>query len=204
MKHIFAVALLAVAPGITWANIIPTGTTITGAGPFTWSYSLELSQDQNVNSGPAPTTAVVPHTNLDVGGFITIYNFAGYIAGSCVGPAGWTCSARKVGFTPDDVAPIDNAAIENITWVYTSGPTLLGQPDGQNLGLFSANSIYSQAHLVSYAARGIKNNGASIGTIADNVGNTRGPVGLPEPASLALAGLGLMLMAGRLRTQHNT
>ena len=58
--------------------------------------------------------------------------------------------------------------------------------------------------LVSYAARGIKNNGSAIGTTADNVGSTQGPVAadanpVPEPSSLALAGAGLMALLGLRR-----
>ena len=127
---------------VAMANIIPTSITITGAGPYTWTYDLQLSSDQNVNSGLAPTSNPVPHVNLSFAGFLTVYDFAGYIGGSCSGPAGWTCTAQNIGFTPDDVIPTDNGNIVNLTWAYTSGPTLLGQPSGIDLGLFWAQSIY--------------------------------------------------------------
>jgi hypothetical protein len=106
------------------------------------------------------------------------------------------CSVQNIGFTPDDTLPNDAAALPNLTWVYTTGPVLGGNPDGLDLGLFSAQSIYDSVGFVSYAARGVKNNGAAVGTIADNVGTTRGPValGVPEPGSLLLAGLALVLM----------
>ncbi len=184
----------------TFANIIPTSTTITGAGPFTWTYDLQLSKDQNVNSGIAPTINPVPHTNLTFAGFFTIYDFAGYISGSCTAPSGWVCTAQKLGFTPDDVVPTDNANIFNITWAYTSGPTIVGQLGGVDLGLFSAKSTFGTPTQVSYAGRGIANGGPQIGTIADNVGNTQGPLGVvPEPASLLLFGTGIAGLAGMLR-----
>jgi hypothetical protein len=68
------------------------------------------------------------------------------------------------------------------------------------LGSFFAQSSYDSTGLVSYAARGVKNRGASAGTIADNVGSVSAPVGfnVPEPGSLALAGAGLMAL-GALR-----
>ena len=185
---------------VAMANIIPTSITITGAGPYTWTYDLQLSSDQNVNSGLAPTSNPVPHVNLSFAGFLTVYDFAGYIGGSCSGPAGWTCTAQNIGFTPDDVIPTDNGNIVNLTWAYTSGPTLLGQPSGIDLGLFWAQSIYKNPTLVSYSSRGIANNGPQVGTIADNVGNTQGPTPTPEPATLVLLGSGLIAGAIRMKS----
>ncbi len=182
------------------ANIIPTSTTITGTGPFTWTYNLQLAKDQNVNSGFAPTLNPAPHTNLTFAGFFTIYDFAGYVSGSCAGPAGWTCTAQNLGYTPDDVVPTDNPNVFNITWAYTTGPTILGQPSGVGLGNFSAQSIYGIPTLVSYTARGIANTGPQVGTIADNVGNTQGPTPTPEPATLALLGGGILAGAFRLKS----
>ena len=57
---------------------------------------------------------------------------------------------------------------------------------------------------VSDAVRGIKNSGSAIGTTADNVGSTQGPVApmanpVPEPSSLAPAGAGLLALLGLRR-----
>ena len=197
MKKISITCLLALAPVLAAANIIPTLTVIGGTSPVTWTYNLQLSGDQDVASGLAPSGNPVPHTNLLFGSFLTIYDFAGYVAGTCTGPTGWGCTTQNIGFTPDDVLPVENPTVTNLTWVYTSGPLITGQPNGFDLGFFSAQSIYGESTLVSYAARGIKNDGLAAGTISDNVGDTRGPRALevPEPSSLLLAGLALSLMA---------
>ena len=126
MKRISALCLLALAPAIGMASIIPTSTavTATGTGTFKWSYGLSLASDQNVNGGFLPiTTTIVPRENAGRGGFLTLYDFEGYVAGSCTSPAGWTCSVQKLGYTPDDVAPIDNPLFDNRCSTTSPGST---------------------------------------------------------------------------------
>ena len=194
--------LLALTPVLASANIIPTGTSISVASPFVWSYQLQLAADGSVAMGASPAANPVDHTNLNDAGFFTLYDFAGYVDGSCSGPANWACTAQLIGFTPDDVMPIDSASIVNLTWAHTTGATISGQPNGIDLGQFTAMSIYNEERLVSYTSRTIKNSGFAMGTIADNVGNTRGPraPSVSEPASMGLVGLGLAaLVAARRR-----
>jgi hypothetical protein len=199
MKTLSAACLLALAPAAAMANLTPVYTgNVAGPGFFTWTYNVQLASDQDVNAGTPPASNPVGPSNAGTGGFLTIYDFYGYIAGSCAGPTGWSCTAQNVGFTPFDVAPIDRPDIVNLTWVYTSGPDILGAAisnAGTDLGNFTANTLFSLTDTVSYAARGIKNNGLQAGSTADNVGSATGPrdvtLEIPEPGSLALMALGL-------------
>ena len=194
MKKISLLCVLALAIcAVASANIIPTLNTgnPTGTGPFTWTYHFDLSADQNAFSGPAPAGNPVTPGNLTTATFVTLYDFSGYVANSCAGPAGWACTVQNVGFTPSDVLPGDNPNIVNITWAYTSGAVISGTPSGVNLGNFSAQSIYGTPILISYASRALKNSGLANGTITGNVGMVAGPA-VPEPATMALIGTGLL------------
>ena len=196
MKRLSALCLSVLVPVAASANIVPTLNSITGpvGGSYTWSYGFALSADQDANSGSSPVVTPVPHVNLTFGGFLTLYDFAGFVVGSCTAPSGWTCTSQNIGFTPADVLPNDDPNVANLTWVYTTGPTLSGQPVGFDLGLFSAKSIYNQIRLDSYTARAVKNDSPAVGTILDNIGTKpllRAPLAIPEPGSMALMAIGL-------------
>lgn len=197
LRHLALLAPLLLPLSAT-ANIIPSVQSVVGTGPYTWTYRLDLSADQDVRSGPLPAGPTVSSSNLSFGSFLTIFDFQGYVDGSCSSPTGWVCLVQNLGYTPSDVAPDDDADVVNLTWLYASGPDITGLPNGVDLGIFSAQSIWGDEGLVSYAGRGIKNSGLSAGTVAANVGKVSGPQGqaVPEPGSLALAGLALMALVG--------
>jgi len=87
-------AVFVLGLGIANANIIPTNTDIGPlvAGSYTWTYQAQLSADQDAFAGPAPIVNPVLHTDVITASFFTIYDFAGYVAGSASGPAGWAAT----------------------------------------------------------------------------------------------------------------
>lgn len=179
-----AAAATAVAASSASAGLLPVSVTVSSEGDnFRWTYAIVLPTDMKLQSG----------------NYFTIYDFNGYVSGGESAPDGWTFSASKVGPTPDRLTPKDNTDVWNLTWKYT-GPTI---PSGQiGLGNFWAVSTIGNSTVDSFTAR---TNRTSDGAIDSNItdtevpkppsgGNNGPPVDSPEPATLALAGLGLPLV----------
>jgi hypothetical protein len=186
-----AVAAVAIAAGITssaQAGLLPTQVTVTPeAGNYRWTYAIVLPTDMKLQSG----------------NYFTIYDFAGYVPGGESAPAGWTLTSSNTGTTPAQLLPGDDPTVPNLTWTYT-GATQFGQV---GLGNFWAISTLGQKAEDSFTAL---TNRASDGLADSNVTTTdvptgsTNPPGVPEPTTLALAGLGLPLvgLARRMRRKN--
>jgi hypothetical protein len=148
---------------------------------FLWEYNADVTIGQFV----------------DAGDFFTIYDFAGYVPGSEITPAGWSFSSALVGVTPTGLILTDNAGLPNLTWTRTSDTDIVGPAD---LGIFSARSIYGAQTLTNYSAMGHKNHPDFIdhGRPTMNKGEIIAPA-VPEPGTMALLGLGAAPLLRRLR-----
>ena len=171
-------AVLALAGGTpARAGLLPISVTVTpDAGNFRWTYAIVLPTD----------------TQLRAGDYFTIYDFAGLTATSNVQPDGWVFSQANVGPTPPGVNPDDNPTLPNLTWKYT-GPTINSGQIG--LGNFWADSAYGTATDSFFTAQTQR---TSDGKADANITTAVVPVPsvnlVPEPGTLALAGLGLPLV----------
>jgi hypothetical protein len=174
-----AVAAVALA-GTASAGLLPTNVTVTPeAGNFRWSYAIVLPTDMKLQSG----------------NYFTIYDFAGLVDGSVIAPDGWSYNVQNSGKIPSLLKPTDDPNITNLVFRY-NGPTI---PAGQlGLGNFMATSLFDQRREADFTA---ETNRTSDGLRDSNITTTDVPVGaplppsgVPEPATIALAALGLPLI----------
>lgn len=190
-----ATVAIVVCTGTANAGLLPVSVTVQPeAGNFRWTYSVVLPTDMK----------------LQAGSYFTIYDFAGYQAGSASVSSTspdpsfsqyWTLSTTALGPTPDRLNPQDDPNIANLTFTY-NGPTI---PAGQlTLGNFAATSSFGTTGDSFFTAT---NQAAATGQVDSNITSTlvpKGtdvppPIGTPEPTTLVLAGLGLPLIGlGRL------
>ncbi len=160
------------------AGLLPVEHSVSAeAGQFRWTYSIVLPTDSQLRNGD----------------YFTIYDFAGFQPGSNDQPTDWTFMSANVGPVPPGVLPQDDAALPNLTWRYT-GPDLTDGRTG--LGNFWAVSPYSTETDSVFTA---STHRTSDGKKDNNITPTTVPVptavpSVPEPATVALAGLGLPLV----------
>lgn len=192
MKLIFVLAFAGMAASMTnsRADLIPSfeGTTGNADETTTWTYTLNITAEQNAQSGD----------------FFTIYDFGAFIPASDSQPSGWTLSSSLLGATPADVLPQDDPSLLNLTWTY-NGPIIPGaSPGGQNIGPFqvgTAGLLPSPTAFrnSNFTAQGTLAISGQAGTKIGNVGVI--PVPIPEPSTYALIAAGLfgLLVRGVLR-----
>ena len=186
-----ATAAALVVSGTASAGIIPISVSVTPeAGNFRWTYAIQLPTDMK----------------LQAGDYFTIYDFGGFVEGSLfanptadTGDWSMTTDTRPV---PIGLNPNDDAAVPNLTFKYNGPAVLVG---GLGLGNFGAASTVGTSTATDFTAQ---NRQFSSGELDRNIVDTIAPgtpdvppppSGVPEPTTLALAGIGLPLLAAARR-----
>src|SRR5690242_20192114 len=93
---------------------------------FTVTLASTAPSGSNFNYNYVATIAA--GDQLQTGDFFRIYDFAGYVAGSVVAPAGWSVSVINLNPTPPPNVNVflgDDPALANLTFTYT-GATVSG------------------------------------------------------------------------------
>jgi len=184
IARLFIAAVAAVAVSQTAsAGIIPASVTVTpDGGNFRWTYAAVL-----------PTNLL-----LQSGNYFTIYDVGGLVPGTISAPSGWAATTGIGVAVPPGLNPHDPGTAPDITFKYT-GPTVTGQV---GLGNFMFDSTIGKGSTLTWTASNV--NASSL--VPDyNITQTTGPAapvshggnpppGVPEPTTLALAGLGLPII----------
>lgn len=186
--------------GPAQATLIPTLDTIApSGGNFVWTYNIGLAADQNATGGSVQSVNPVPVAAT--GDFLTIYDFRGFVGGTCFAPTGWACQTQGIGFTPNTQTPADNSGLTNLSFTRT-GTTIDGPVT--DLGDFGAQSIIALSQAGLFTSRGTKNLGELAGTKVDSIGQVSVPAPVPEPATLLLLGSTMAGLGAVLRRRKRT
>lgn len=165
------------------------------AGPPTWLWVYQVSFSPGEKIGSLSN--------------FTIYDFDGFVPSTNSQPSGWSFTSAPLGTTPMSTEP-DDGTIPNLTWTY-SGPTIPGAAQDTQLGMFSAQSIYSfDTNIPGYYAAATYADG-STSTTPDHFNQNSGILVpsnpgtvVPEPGSMVLLATGLFGMAAIIRRKQKS
>jgi hypothetical protein len=179
---VMAVAILAgTGMAASASSINGTLDTVSGSGPYTWTYDAVLNGQSRIESGD----------------YFFVADFDGYVDGTIFAPADWTGTVENTSSCPTfQDCSSDMATISNLLFTY-SGMTI-NNPDPQEavtLGEFGAQSIYDDEIVGFWSAQDTNDGLGDVnGTKQGNSQLIPVPMAasVPEAGTLVMLGLGLL------------